>query len=67
MDANELRRAFSGFFVERDHAPVASASLIPHHPTAPMFTNAGMNQFVSYFLGEEAAGRRLLEWWRTQG
>ncbi len=53
MDANELRRAFSGFFVERDHAPVASASLIPHHPTAPMFTNAGMNQFVSYFLGEE--------------
>src|SRR5579864_8217627 len=55
MDANELRRAFTGYFVERDHTPVPSAGLIPHHPTAPMFTNAGMNQFVSYFLGEEAA------------
>ena len=31
-----------------------SAGLIPHHPTAPMFTNSGMIQFVPYFLGEEA-------------
>ncbi|MHB8466374.1 MAG: alanine--tRNA ligase [Acidimicrobiales bacterium] len=54
MDANQLRRAFTGFFVERDHTLVPSAGLIPHHPTAPMFTNAGMNPFVSYFLGEEA-------------
>jgi len=54
MDANELRRAFTAFFVERGHTPVPSASLIPHHPTAPLFTNAGMNQFVSYLLGEEA-------------
>ena len=54
MDANELRRAFTGFFAERGHTLVASSGLIPHHPTAPLFTNAGMNQFVSYFLGEEA-------------
>ena len=55
MDANELRRCFTGFFVERDHVEVASAGLIPHHPSAPMFTNSGMMQFVPYFLGEEAA------------
>ena len=55
MDANQLRRAFTGFFVERGHVVVPSAGLIPHHPTAPMFTNAGMNQFVPIFLGEEAA------------
>jgi len=34
---------------------VPSAGLIPHHPSAPMFTNSGMMQFVPYFLGEEPA------------
>ena len=53
MDANSMRRAFTDFFVERGHTLVPSAGLIPNHPTAPMFTNAGMNQFVPYFLGEE--------------
>ena len=54
MDANQLRRAFTGFFVDRGHTPVPSSGLIPHHPRAPLFTNAGMNQFLPYFLGEEA-------------
>jgi len=58
MDANQLRRVFEQFFVERSHAVVPSSGLIPHHPTAPLFTNAGMNQFVPYFLGEEAAPYR---------
>jgi len=53
MDANQLRRAFTRFFVERGHTLVPSSGLIPHHPRAPLFTNAGMNQFLSYFLGEE--------------
>ena len=55
MDANSLRRAFTDFFVARGHTAVASAGLIPTHPTAPLFTNAGMNQFVPYMLGEEPA------------
>ena len=55
MDAQSLRRAFTDFFVERDHTLVPSSGVIPHHPTAPLFTNAGMNQFVPYFLGEEPA------------
>jgi alanyl-tRNA synthetase len=54
MDANRLRRAFTGFFAERDHTVVPSSGLIPHHPLAPLFSNAGMNQFLPYFLGEEA-------------
>ena len=53
MDANALRRAFTQFFVDRGHVAVPSAGLIPHHPRAPLFTNAGMNQFIPYFLGEE--------------
>ncbi|MCU1375041.1 MAG: alanyl-tRNA synthetase, partial [Actinomycetia bacterium] len=53
MNAAELRRAWIDFFVAKQHTLVPAASLIPHHPTAPMFTNAGMNQFVPYFLGEE--------------
>jgi alanyl-tRNA synthetase len=53
MDAETLRRAFTEFFVERGHTAVPSAGLIPHHPTAPLLTNAGMNQFIPYFLGEE--------------
>ncbi len=53
MDANGLRRAFVDFFVARGHVEVPSAGLVPHHPRAPLFTNAGMNQFLPYFLGEE--------------
>ena len=54
MDANALRRAFTQFFTDRGHTFVPSAGLIPHHARAPLFTNAGMNQFIPYFLGEEA-------------
>ncbi|HEX2024266.1 MAG TPA: alanine--tRNA ligase [Acidimicrobiales bacterium] len=54
MTADELRRAFTDFFAERGHVRMPSSGLIPHHPAAPLFTNAGMNQFLPYILGEEA-------------
>ena len=54
MDANGLRKVWNEFFAERGHTIVPSSSLIPTHPTAPMFTNSGMMQFVPYFLAEEA-------------
>jgi alanyl-tRNA synthetase len=50
----ELRRAFTDYFAARAHTIVPSGSLIPTHPSAPMFTNSGMMPFVPYFLGEEA-------------
>jgi alanyl-tRNA synthetase len=53
MKADELRRAFTGFFVDRGHTLHPSMGLIPHHPAAPMFANAGMNQFLPIILGEE--------------
>ena len=53
MDANQLRSIFIDFFAERGHTVVPSSGLIPHHPLAPLFTNAGMNQFLPYLLGEE--------------
>jgi alanyl-tRNA synthetase len=58
MSTNELRSRFLEFFVERQHTLVPSSSLIPTHPAAPLFTNAGMTQFLPYFLGEEPAPYR---------
>jgi alanyl-tRNA synthetase len=54
MDGPGLRRAWNEFFASKQHTLLPSASLIPTHPTAPMFTNSGMMQFVPYFLAEEA-------------
>ena len=48
--ADELRTAFLEFFAARDHAVVASASLIPHDHTL-LFTNSGMVPFKPYFMG----------------
>ncbi len=50
--ARELRSIFTGFFAERDHTVVPSASLIPYDPTL-LFTVAGMVPFKSYFVGTE--------------
>ncbi len=57
MKANELRKAFTDFFVQRDHLLVASASLIPHDQTL-LFTNSGMVPFKPFFIGEETPPSR---------
>ncbi|MGB3976034.1 MAG: alanine--tRNA ligase [bacterium] len=46
----EIRSEFIDFFLKRGHSFIRSAPLfIPEDPTL-LFTNAGMNQFKSYFL-----------------
>ncbi|MGH9075487.1 MAG: alanine--tRNA ligase, partial [Acidimicrobiales bacterium] len=52
MDANGLRAAYTGFFVERGHLAVPSAGLVSHDPGL-LFTIAGMQPFKPYFVGEE--------------
>ncbi len=52
MTSAEIRQSFLDFFREKQHAIVPSASLLPTSPNL-LFTNAGMNQFVPYFLGQE--------------
>ncbi len=48
----QIRRDFLGFFEAKQHTLVPSASLMPDAPNL-LFTNAGMNQFVPIFLGEQ--------------
>jgi alanyl-tRNA synthetase len=46
-----LRKQFLNFFKERDHRIITSSPTIPHDDPTILFTNAGMNQFKSVFLG----------------
>ena len=54
MKADEIRQSFLDFFQSKEHQIVDSASLLPESPNL-LFTNAGMNQFVPYFLGDQKA------------
>src|SRR5690606_18392396 len=54
MTSDQIRQSFLDFFASKQHAIVPSASLMPDAPNL-LFTNAGMNQFVPYFLGDRDA------------
>lgn len=54
MTSAEIRQSFLDFFASKGHTAVPSASLMPTSPNL-LFTNAGMNQFVPYFLGTAKA------------
>jgi len=53
MNSSDARKTFLDFFVSRGHEKVVSSSLIPRNDPTLLFTNAGMVQFKSVFLGEE--------------
>jgi alanyl-tRNA synthetase len=50
---SEIRSLFLEYFPEKGHARVASSSLVPGDDPTLLFTNAGMVQFKSTFLGTE--------------
>lgn len=51
MQTHEICRRYLGFFEQHGHTPVPSASLVMDDPNL-LFINAGMVQFVPYFLGQ---------------
>jgi alanyl-tRNA synthetase len=51
MKSTEIRNQFLSFFEEKTHSVVSSAPMVVKNDPTLMFTNAGMNQFKDYFLG----------------
>jgi alanyl-tRNA synthetase len=51
MKASEIRQQFLDFFRDKQHKIVPSAPIVNREDPTLMFTNAGMNQFKDFFLG----------------
>ena len=54
MKASEIREKFIKFFKDKDHSVVPSSAIVAKNDPSLMFTNAGMNQFKSIFLGDKS-------------
>lgn len=55
LSAAEIRNQFLEFFQSKKHKIVSSAPIVVKNDPTLMFTNAGMNQFKDYFLGNKQA------------
>ncbi len=53
MTSAEIRETFINFFNSKEHRIVPSAPIVVKDDPTLMFTNAGMNQFKEYFLGNK--------------
>ena len=55
MTSIEIRKKFLEFFQSKGHEIVPSAPIVIKNDPTLLFTNAGMNQFKDYFLGNKKA------------
>lgn len=53
MTSKEIREQYLSFFKSKGHTIVPSAPMVIKGDPTLMFTNAGMNQFKEYFLGNK--------------
>ena len=53
MTSGEIRQQFLDFFGSKKHRIVPSAPIVVKNDPTLLFTNAGMNQFKDYFLGNK--------------
>jgi alanyl-tRNA synthetase len=60
MTAKEIRRTFLDFFQSKQHKIVPSAPIVNKDDPTLMFTNAGMNQFKDFFLGNAVPDNRRI-------
>ena len=60
MTAKEIRRSFLDFFQSKQHKIVPSAPIVNKDDPTLMFTNAGMNQFKDFFLGNAIPDNRRI-------
>ena len=51
MNSKEIRDQFLNFYKQKEHKIVPSAPMVVKDDPTLMFTNAGMNQFKEFFLG----------------
>lgn len=58
MKVSEIRKTFFDFFASKGHEIVPSAPMVVKNDPTLMFTNAGMNQFKDFFLGNSVPKNR---------
>lgn len=60
LNLTTLRRLYLDFFAKRGHIVVPSANLVPENDPSTLFTSAGMQPMIPYFLGENhPQGKRI--------